>query len=125
MSATATGMPSTLLIAIFFTDGLVSLVLILSAWHDRSTESLSHEEFCGMKQTDGGPFGLGLLIALGPFGLRNPTRCGGTRRCDEKIGTPCSGTDILILSAFTKGSVSNYISLILTMLVVFLKCVCG
>ena len=23
----------------------------------------------------------------------------GNRRCDEKIGTPCSGTDILILSA--------------------------
>ena len=32
----------------------------------------------GIKLTDGGPYGLGLLITLGLFGLRNPTRCGGT-----------------------------------------------
>ena len=62
-------------------------------WHARSIESLSHKVCSDNTQTDGGPFGLGLLITLGPFGLRNPTRCGGKRRCDEKIGTPCSGTD--------------------------------
>ena len=57
-------------------DLLSKIVLILSA-HDRSIEFLSHDVFCNIKQTDGGPYGLGLLITLGPFGLRNPTRCWG------------------------------------------------
>ena len=45
----------------------------LPVCHDHA----GHDRSMGNKQSDGGPHGLGLLITLGPFGRRNPTRCGG------------------------------------------------
>ena len=78
-------------------------------------------------QTDGGPYGLGLLITLGPFGLRNPTRCGGTgvvmRRSARlavalNVVCVCVRVCVCVCVCVCVLKKLNYISLLLTNVVV-------